>query len=117
MNYDSLNKAGINAQVGVKRFAGNEGLYVKYLAKFPQDEIFLKLEEQWGQENYQEVFTLAHSLKGMAGNLSLESFLTKLNEFVECLRNGKNLSQAKELYPVLVEEYQKVLTAIDEGLK
>lgn len=107
-----LEGAGINVKEALDRFCGNSALYLKFLLKFPQDPNFALLEKYMGEENdCEEAFKCAHTLKGVTGNLSLNEMYTRLIPLVEELRKG-NLESAMENEKLLRESYDKTVNAI-----
>ncbi|MCM1158658.1 MAG: Hpt domain-containing protein [Bacteroidales bacterium] len=75
--------------VGAKeRFMKNEGLYKKFLFRFPEENRYDDLEEQVKAGNAEQAFQVAHTMKGVVGNLSLLSVSEVLNPIVEVLRSG-----------------------------
>ena len=106
-----LVEAGINVSGAVERFMGNEALYYKFLIRFPEDPNYPALKQAIKAGECRKAFEAAHTLKGVAGNLSLQRLEAVLKELVEFLREG-NLEQAAERMPDLEGEYAKVMAAI-----
>ena len=108
-----LEKAGINFKTGMERFLGNETLFVSFLHKFPKDPSFSQLCIYMENSEVQAAFREAHTLKGVAGNLSLDGLSVLLVPFVERLREEK-LEEAKLLFPSIREKYNQLNGIIDE---
>lgn len=115
MNIDVLEKAGINYQEGLKRFAGKSALYEKYLLRFGQEPTFDQLKKAMAQEDYEEAFKAAHTMKGIVGNLSLNEFFELLKPFVEELRDQSDIPSAKMHMSTLIEEHDKLVEAIRQA--
>lgn len=111
-NIVSLNETGIDYQEGLSRFSGHEAIYEKYLKRFPDAQEYPDLIKAMDAKDYEAAFKLAHTLKGVTGNLSLNSFLETLKEFVEDLRSGANIQAAVELFPLLTKKYNAACLCI-----
>ena len=116
MDKETLIRAGINYEEGVKRFMGKAALYERLLAELPNDETFSELERAMGAGDVQAAFQAAHALKGMLGNLSVNGPLEQLKPLVEALR-GSNLEQAATLYPSVKTALEQALNVIREEAK
>ncbi|MFA6948671.1 MAG: Hpt domain-containing protein [Eubacteriales bacterium] len=103
--------AGIDYDGGLHRFGGKTALYNKYLIKFFDDPTFKTLGEKLAGKNIKEAFILAHSLKGMSGNLSLDEFYNELCGLVELLREDK-IEGADEYYKRLSDLYERARDAV-----
>ena len=107
MNREKLIEAGIDYDEGVHRFAGKPEIYEKYLLKFFEGSLMDDLSDELKNNDFDKAFQTAHSLKGTAGNVSLNRFYSKICELVEMLR-GENVKdtymsaflEAKKLYAV-----------------
>lgn len=104
-------EAGINWETGLERFVGNDSLFIAFLKKFPGDSSYSKMAEELEKNNCEEAFKAAHTLKGVAGNLSLEDLYHKLQPLVEALRDGK-LEEGKEYFETVEESYERTIRAI-----
>ena len=65
--------AGINVDTALERFLRNSALMEKYLRRFPDDPNYALLCQAMEQGDMEAAFTAAHTLKGVAGNLSLDA--------------------------------------------
>lgn len=112
MNITELKSAGINYEEGLKRFSNKAELYQKYLKKFLEDPTMEQLTAFLAQQNYEEAFRCAHSLKGMSGNLSLSKFYKCDCALVEALRHHQ-LESITQLHQELLSAYNDAKTAIN----
>ncbi len=80
---------GADVDSTIRRFMGNEALYLKFLLKFKDDPNFENLIVNLDQENYEEAFKCAHTLKGVSANLGLDPIYESASELTELLR-GKS---------------------------
>lgn len=107
-----LDKYGINVATGTARFCGNTALYHKFLKKFPYDENFKKLADALDAGDASEAYHAAHTIKGVAGNLSIDSVFEASIPLNEALKAG-DITKGKELYVNFKELYEKAC----EGIK
>ncbi|MDD2978917.1 MAG: Hpt domain-containing protein [Hespellia sp.] len=113
MNIQVLKGAGINYDAGVKRFSGKAQLYEKFLEKFVDDPNFDSLEEALKEGNTDLAFRSSHTLKGIVGNLSMDTFYADLCELVEMLRAQKS-EGVDQQFAKLKTEYEELLTVLEQ---
>ena len=106
-----LETAGVNVDEVLGRFMNNEALAMKFLCRFPGDENFSKLMQAMDRQDATGAFEAAHTLKGVAGNLSIQNLFQQVSALVEDLRTG-DLAAAAGKMPPLEEEYARVLAAL-----
>lgn len=82
-------RLGIDRQACLDRFSGNEGLYLRFLLRFPQDPTWEQLCQAWEAGDTAEEERAAHTLKGIAANLGLGAVYTSSAALVEALRAGQ----------------------------
>ena len=112
MDKNVLMMHGIDYDDGVKRLMGNSMIFEKCLLKFPNDESFSKLKQELIAGNCEEAFKAAHSLKGVAGNLSMKQLYESATACCEELRAG-NIHNAKAIFPDVEHNYIEVMTALE----
>lgn len=78
---------GIDVAGALERMMGNENLFFRMMKKFTEDKIFPNLKASLEEKNYSQAFEHAHALKGVAGNLGLNSIMEADSVMVEKLRN------------------------------
>ncbi len=106
-----LEMAGVNLPSGVKRFMNNEGLYETFLLKFPSDSNMQKLRQALHEGETTSAFRAAHTLLGMAANLSMESLYKALHPATEALRGG-NINLAESHMPFVEAAYCSIIEAL-----
>lgn len=84
-----LEAAGIDVDDALGRFLQNEALMMKFLGRFPADTSFSRLQEAMAHGDTAQAFEAAHTLKGVAGNLSLKGLFEAVCPLVESLRAGE----------------------------
>lgn len=112
MDYSDYTQAGIDYAQGLDRFAGNAAIYEKFLRQFVGDPTFPALEAAMKDGDTAAAFQAAHTLKGLTGNLSLNSLYGRLVKLVEALRGQGNLPLAQALFPAAQEEYRRAVDFI-----
>ena len=88
---DKLNQFGANTKEGLDRCMNNEAFYLRLVDKAINDDSFIKLKDELENKNYDEAFKIAHSLKGVLGNLSLTPLYDLAVEITENLRISKEI--------------------------
>ena len=81
---------GADVATTLKRFMGNETIYLKFIMKFLDDKNYEAIKDGLMQNDYEKAFTGAHSLNGVAGNLGLNPVYEAASEMSELLRNAKD---------------------------
>ncbi len=115
MNYGALNKMGIDTKQALSRFCDNAPMYEKYLMKLTEDQTFAALQQAMQENEYEEAFRLAHTLKSILGNLSINHLLERFTELSDCLRGGMDMERAQELTALLKSEYSLCIEKIKEA--
>lgn len=106
-----LEAAGVQVEDALYRFMGNEGLMLKFLLRFPQDENFGALQQAMDRGDVGAAYQAAHTLKGVAGNLAIEPLFTAASAVVEELR-AEQLQEAAERMPALEEVYLRTVALL-----
>jgi HPt (histidine-containing phosphotransfer) domain-containing protein len=70
----------INFDEGLKRIMNNTKLYVRLLTKFKDDTKLDELSVQLEAGDYEKAQVLAHTIKGVAANLSLTELFEKIRD-------------------------------------
>lgn len=68
----------------------NERIVQKFLLKFPEDGSYDLLIRSMEEENDQEAFRAAHTLKGICRNLGITRLGDSSSRLTEALRNGRS---------------------------
>ncbi len=106
-----LEENGADVEATLKRFMGNDAIYLKFLGKFPGDPNYANLGANMEAGNYEEAYKCAHALKGVVGNLGLTPIFENVSVLVEELRNKANADVDAALAN---EEWQKVKTVYEQ---
>lgn len=104
---EDFEKNGINYIEALRRFDGNEDLYRRLAVKFLDDPNFIELEKTLHSGDAQKAQRAAHSLKGVAGNLSFDDLYQ-----ISCKLNGillqGDIQTAQTLMPQARQAYESV---------
>ncbi|MBF0193456.1 MAG: response regulator [Magnetococcales bacterium] len=105
--------AGINVEVGLARIGGNVKSYRKLLKKFRdnQEGVTEQIESAIDSGDNELSERLAHTLKGVAGNIGAVDLQTVAASLEKAIQERDEL--IKKLLPVVKENLDKVITAID----
>lgn len=106
-----LEENGADVEATLKRFMGNDAIYLKFLGKFPNDPNYANLGANMESENFEEAYKCAHALKGVVGNLGLTPIFDNVSVLVEELRNKTN---AEVDAAAADGEWQKVKTVYEQ---
>ena len=112
MDKNILIMHGIDYDDGVKRLMGNSMIFEKCLMKFPNDRSFAQLSAELASGNCTEAFNAAHTLKGVAANLSMTQLSELASACCEYLRAG-NLSEARAIFADVEKAYKDVMSALE----
>ena len=89
----------------------SESFVLRFVKKYPANPSFDELCEAVDRSDWESAFRAAHTLKGVAGNLSLRDLFARVSEVVECLRGG-DIGAAAEKMPAVEASYRKVVDAL-----
>lgn len=99
-----MKEAHIDYEVGVKRFAGKEELYEKYLMRFLDDIHYEDACKAMEEKDYDEILRAVHALKGMTGTLGMEELYRFCTQVVDDIR-GDRKEAVERHFQQLREEY------------
>ena len=106
-----LAQYGIDYAEAMERFGGNEALFVRLASKYANDPHFDRLETAMASGDTAAAEREAHSLKGVAGNLSFVRLYDLAARITDALR-ADDLDSARALMPDLRESHVAVLEAL-----
>ena len=98
----------------ILRRLGSEERIERFLFRFPKDESFSKLERALRENNGNEAFRAAHSLKGICMNLELTLLCNSVKSLTEELRGGNITPKVNELFEQVEKDYRYTLQIIKE---
>ena len=111
MDYTFLKNRNFDVDGAIERFAGKSELFEKYIRLFLQEKSYFQLEEAVKSLDYIEAENNVHALKGLAGNLGINSVYNASSLMLKELRTGDK-NKAMELFDFVKEEFFKACEAI-----
>ena len=118
MNDEEILKALEDAGCDIREaldetFMGNVALYRRMLAKFAASEIPAQLRAGFDAASVNDVFELAHELKGVCANLGLTPLEALASEITETARAGR-LDGVAECLDAFGQARARILAALEE---
>ena len=108
---EQLTAAGIDVADAMERFMNNEALMLKFLLRFSEDQSMSHLRLAMERQDADGAFEAAHTLKGVAGNLSMTGLFHQTSAVVEHLRN-RDLAAPAGAMAALEAQYARVMAAL-----
>lgn len=108
---EALKRNGIDYDEAMDRFGGNEALFERLASKFLDDTHFAALEQALADGDDATALREAHTLKGVAGNLSFADLYAAISDVNAALREGDSASAKARMEPVRIA-YEAVKTAL-----
>ena len=71
--FSQLDCTGFNTREALERFMGNEALFLSFVRQLPDKLNFAQIRQELEAEDEENFYLHVHNMKGMAGNLSIES--------------------------------------------
>ncbi|MCL2346086.1 MAG: response regulator [Desulfobulbus sp.] len=110
---------GLDIQDGLRRVMGKEKIYVNLLRKFVEThaDSIDALEQVMEAGNQAETQRIAHTLKGVCGNIGVNAALCQSAAQLEAAaRNGAPLEQMRPLFEQLRKPFQELIENIRRAL-
>lgn len=104
---------GIDYDTGLDRFAGNSELFEKFIRRFLEDTHYEELQKVLREGDWEEGFHVAHTLKGVVGNLSFSTYYETITPVAEALHQG-DIDEAKKLMPLVDKAHRQVVQVLTE---
>ena len=106
-----LTGMGFDVEDALNRFMNKENLYEKFLLRFSSDPNFSLLVDSVNNNNKEEAFNAAHTLKGICLNLGFSQLTEDVVNITEILRAGK-LEGTDELFSKIQTTYENTVAEI-----
>ena len=104
----------IDVEEGAKRVLNNTKLYAKLLGKFKEDKSIAELEAALANGDMEKAQASAHTLKGIAANLSLVELQKHCMEIENEIKanavNPDHIVTVKDIHSKTVAEVDKVIS-------
>ncbi|MDM8536896.1 Hpt domain-containing protein [Desulfobacterales bacterium HSG17] len=105
---------GIDKKSGLKRVAGNLGLYNKLLKEFYEDYAetgnFIK---NWIEnKDFEQIGRLAHTIKGLSGNMGAYELSKAASRLESGIKDIGIINNSSDEYIKLIEKFEKSLNQV-----
>ena len=104
---ENLKQYGANTEEALNRCMNNEMLYLRLVDRFLSQNTFPDLKSAVEKGDLEGAFHVAHSLKGVIGNLSLTPLYDVIYNMTELLRNRTEID-----YTPYIEKYEKAYSEL-----
>lgn len=111
MEKEKLIAAGIDYENALRRFAGKEMLYEKYLVKFKEDKHLELALQAWERADCEEMLKAVHTMKGVAGTLGMTALYQACSRVVTAIR-AEEFENMDRLVEKVKTEYASVLAVL-----
>ncbi|MEG2008137.1 MAG: Hpt domain-containing protein [Oscillospiraceae bacterium] len=94
-----LENIGCDVQGALRRFSNNEGMYLKYIRRFPEEKTLPNFCEAFTRGELSAAHDELHTFKGVAGNLGLTELYARASALLPLVGEGSDEAArlAKEL--------------------
>ncbi len=110
---EALEKWGCNIGEALERFVDDKDLYIMCMNLFVDDGSFDALGNAIQTNDSKAAFEAAHTLKGVAGNVSATPLFTQIDQVTEKLRNGEMDGVQEEFAEIM--KLRESLRAVLQG--
>lgn len=110
---EAFQELGFPYEELVARFSGNEKLAERFLKKFVEDKTYGALCQAIEEDDYAKIEGFAHTLKGVAANLDLQSIFHYAEAVVKAVRQ-KQYSEIPPLFELLQQSYEQVIFVLKQ---
>lgn len=110
---EALRDAGVDTAETLRRFSGNEALLERFIRQFPHEETFALLADAMRDSRWEEAGRLAHTLKGIAGNLGFQRLQERCAALVAVVRESRP-EDAPAAFEAVSVEYGQLIGLLDQ---
>ena len=103
----------IDLNTVIARFSGNEALYLRFFRKMPMDPTYFSLVEAVEKKHYSLIEREAHTLKGVAANLGLDSLRYASDGLVQAVRR-KEYDEIPALFEIIKTAHEKMVEVLSQ---
>lgn len=121
--YHALSLRQTDVEGAVRRLSGNEDVYVECLQAFLTDETMRQINDAIKNAAFDDAFTAAHALKGVAGNMGFVPLMHAVGRLVVLIRGGRlkeigeSLEQVNSCYRDIIDGIHQFFCYADKALK
>ena len=113
--FNSLKSLNVDTDGTISRFMGNEDIYVKFLAGYPEEDRMPPIYDALDSKDTDNLIMRVHKLKGVSGNLGMTSVYTRSEDAIKLLRAG-TYDGVKEIITEIEADYCKICNTIKENM-
>lgn len=84
--FTALKEIGVDVDGTISRFMDNSEIYVKFLARFPDEDRITPIKEAVAEKDYEKLLAAAHKLKGVSANLGMNELSARAALIVKKVR-------------------------------
>lgn len=121
--YHDLAECETDLDGALDRFCGDEALYAECLQDFLDDTTMAELDDALAAQAWDDAFTAAHAIKGLAGNMGFIPLFHASAEMVTLIRSGRvrdigaSYLEVRRCYVRLIKVIRQNYEAIGVGPK
>ena len=121
--YRALSLRETDVDGTMRRLRGDEALYTMCLDAFLTDPTIEQLNISVENDSWDEAFTAAHALKGVAGNMGFVPLMHNTGQLIVLLRGGRikelsqSLAQVNSAYRDIVDGIRQYFAFAGENRK
>lgn len=104
-------EAGIDYDSAMNLFMGKQEIFERFLVKFKNDESYKQIKSAIEAGDCEAAFKAAHTLKGVAGNLSFKDLAKVASDITEEFRAG-NFEGGLQYIDELDVQYKRIMDFI-----
>ncbi|MBQ8708902.1 MAG: Hpt domain-containing protein [Succinivibrionaceae bacterium] len=109
---ETLKEYGADTDSGITRCAGMADFYLEMVKQAMTEDRFPALRKSIDDRDFQTAFEIAHGMKGIFANLSLDPVLNPVSEITELLRKKEDTDYSA-LLTRAETEYRRLLALKD----
>lgn len=100
-------ESGFDYDNAVYRFLGNEQMYQKFLKKLLEDTCYEQIVQGLAKQSAADVFSAAHTLKGVAANLGITPVQQLASHITEATRDKADADVDFEQIEVMTRQLEE----------
>lgn len=108
---EAISKIISDPQTVLRRFSDDKELMDMFILKFPKEKSLLAFRESCKTKNWGDIEVDIHTLKGIAGNLGIETVFNSSAELVKSIRAGTE-DESIALIPKVLKDIDEVCAII-----
>lgn len=98
----------------IRRFNDDEQLYISCLLMFLEDPTVTQLNKAIEERAWDDAFTAAHAMKGLAGNMGFVPLMHTISRLVVMIRGGRT-NELAECMATVNSNYRDITDAIRDN--